>query len=145
MANQLYQIVTAQSPKLLEDKVNLLMGMGWITQGGVSYSSKDKIYMQSMIVLNSSYSQEEAQTKHIFEGVPENWVADPAPIYSMDEELRKIVKSVLSPEAFDVLRYERIATIQELVRFANYPEFLERVGNDVAKEVRDLIRRHGWV
>ena len=47
-----YTIVTGETIEILIEKINLLQGQGWYTQGGVSYSPKDNLYNLSQVFSN---------------------------------------------------------------------------------------------
>ena len=142
-----YNIITAKSIERLIEKVNILYRLGWITQGGVSYSSKEKIYMQAMFELNTMdntvYDDEKKEADEIvIADVPlafEGWFSK-----EWEPEFWDIVKNEFSKDAALLIYRSRILTIKELLSKIKNVWFQHEAGKQVMSELQGFIEKYQW-
>jgi hypothetical protein len=142
-----YEIVTAKTIKSLVKKVNLLQSQSWITQGGVIYSPKDKLYMQSMITIdtfdNNDYDETLPEEEVMVVG---SWpFEEQSPPVEWDPVFWEIVKNKFSKEGRLFIYKSNIHSPKELLNEMKKWWFEKNVGVDIMTELRGFIKKYNWV
>jgi hypothetical protein len=134
----IYNILTAKSIDELIEKVNALSGQGWNINGGVSYSSRHKVYMQSVINLNPPNDD----VKHLENETAAN-ASMPEPVENLSEEPQKkwdtkfwvFLNKELSNEALIFISQKNIRSSDELLSVMNERWFNEAAGKKIMEEL----------
>lgn len=141
-----YSIVTGNTIEILIEKVNLLEKQGWYTQGGVSYSSKEKIYLQAMITgVEFEELNDEAEARpekseddsfKIDESIPrEKWDYDFMKIEDLD---------YLSTAVFVELKKANIHTVGDLLKAIETNDFVDKASDRLKQTINFWIKHYGW-
>lgn len=140
-----YEIVTATTIEMLVEKINLLHRQGWITQGGVSYSSKDKVYIQSMITVDTfdSKTEDYQPTEEILDPIGLDLFENSVPKES-DPEFLRIVDTELSQKAAFLIYKHNILSIPEFLSKMNDHSFNSKADKKIIDELNNLITTKGW-
>ena len=144
-----YIVIIAKSIPELVDKVNIFFNQGWMANNGISYSSHDQVYMQSMIKYANKLQQIEDNSS---KKTDETSKPEPAVFANLNDETEKEWEpefwKTLSLEftgktmLFIVKKYVR--SIKELLGRITEQNFKEEAGKEIIDEIQEFIKRKGW-
>jgi hypothetical protein len=144
-----YIVIIAKSIPELVNKVNIFFNQGWMPNNGISYSSEDQVYMQSMIKYsNKSQKIEDNSSKKTSEpSKPEPPVVanlNDEPEKEWDPEFWKVVSLEFSGKTMLFISKKYVRSIKELLSRITEQNFKEEAGKEIIDEIQKFIQRKGW-